>query len=174
MNIQADAPRNPTRFRGLSRAERNQAWRNWQDLGAELHNVQPGDGVYVKGRLMVYAGAGILPQGYVGRRWVSLCSVCGAQMEWIQVPYEKPAAIICDTAGRPDWRGPKRCLKHRNPKKRTGYGFEDNARHELYRRGLQAFHQPTAHYVFRKDPGDTLERLGVTIDRRAELLAGLF
>ncbi len=173
-----------------SSAQRRRYWRRirkaastglidrWQRSCASLHDVAPGDGIYVRGRLHVYAGFVQAPNKYIGRRWVHFCCNCGQQFESIH-SRDDPTAIVSSSPDengvrQPRWQGPHRCKPHVDPQKTTPFGFENTALRRLQHQGLSDFHEPEFHYVFRKDPGDTLERLGVTIDRRAELLAGLF
>ena len=174
----------------MSSPERRRYWRRirkaastglidrWQRACASMHNIAPGDGIYIRGRLHVYAGFAQTPTGFVGRRWVHFCCECGQPVESVQSAFSATAIISSapDENGvrQPRWQGPQRCKAHVDPQKTTPFGFENAALRRLQHQGLSDFHEPEFHYVSRKDPGDTLERLGVTIDRRAELLAELF
>lgn len=156
------------------RRERGQCLKNWETVCANIHTLDPGDGIYLTDRLHVYAGTGVTTNGHLASRWINLCCNCGRQFEWLCVPHDRLGNMVGAGGEAPNWRGPKRCEAHRNPGIRTSRGFLPAALKELERRKLTDFKADDHHYVIRRDPGDTLERLGVTIDRRAELLAELF
>lgn len=162
------------RQRHKKRREQGQCVRNWMTVCAEIHTLEPGDGIYVTDRLHVYAGLGRTTDGQLANRWINLCCNCGAQFEWLLTPHDRIGNMIGAGGAKPNWRGPKRCREHANPGVPTSRGFMAEAVDELERRKLTDFIRRDSHYVIRRDPGDTLERLGVTVDRRAELLADLF
>lgn len=157
------------------RRERDQCLKNWAVVCANIHTLEPGDGIYLTDRLHVYAGTGVATNGQLASRWINLCCNCGRQFEWLCVPHDRLGNMIGAGGEAPSWRGPKRCIEHRNPSVRTSRGFDPAALAGLERRKLTDFVVAAdRHWIIRRDPGDTLERLGVTIDRRAELLAELF
>lgn len=139
-------------------------FRDFAECRAKLHNAVPGDGMWFRGRLSVYAGLGgrqVEDTYLLGHRWKSWCCHCGAPIQTVFTSlkgFEATSPIQPLKHGKrpdePSFNVPQRCAPCRQEGHQgtTPTGFTRDARAALgerYPRELVWWmHQREKHYRF--------------------------
>lgn len=125
----------------------------WKKACVDLHNAEPGVGLWYRGRLNVFMGLRRFQTGggqeRVGPRWWGRCCSCGDYF-FRQSVGPDAASTLRPDGPKPDFSLSQRCDECKDPGGRprpTSLGFEPAALKRLQEWGCDWQHRPDLHYV---------------------------